>query len=139
MKRLLTLAALALALAAPAHAWPDKTITLVVPFPPGGSTDTLARSIGVKMQEKLGQAVIVDNKAGATGTIGAALAKRAPDDRRLCALTGKLRAYREGAELAGSPWPARTGPPSRTYPSLRRTRKRRARDQRIAWDRARLR
>ncbi len=40
----------------------------------------------------------------------AALAKRAPDDRRLCALTGKLRAYREGAELAGSPWPARTGP-----------------------------
>ena len=80
MKKLLTLAALACALAAPAQAWPDKTLTLVVPFPPGGSTDTLARSIGQKMQDKLGQPVIVDNKAGATGTIGAALVKRAAPD-----------------------------------------------------------
>lgn len=80
MKKLLTLATLAFALVAPAQAWPDKTITLVVPFPPGGSTDTLARSIGQKMQDKLGQAVIVDNKAGATGTIGAALVKRAAPD-----------------------------------------------------------
>ena len=80
MKKLLTLAALAFALVAPAQAWPDKTLTLIVPFPPGGSTDTLARSIGQKMQEKLGQPVIVDNKAGATGTIGAALVKRAAPD-----------------------------------------------------------
>jgi tripartite-type tricarboxylate transporter receptor subunit TctC len=80
MKKLLTLAALACALAAPVQAWPDKTLTLVVPFPPGGSTDTLARSIGQKMQDKLGQPVIVDNKAGATGTIGAALVKRAAPD-----------------------------------------------------------
>ncbi|MBL0093143.1 MAG: tripartite tricarboxylate transporter substrate binding protein [Piscinibacter sp.] len=80
MKKLLTLATLAFALVAPAQAWPDKTITLVVPFPPGGSTDTLARSIGQKMQDKLGQAVIVDNKAGATGTIGAALVERAAPD-----------------------------------------------------------
>jgi tripartite-type tricarboxylate transporter receptor subunit TctC len=80
MKKLLTLAALACALAAPVQAWPDKTLTLVVPFPPGGSTDTLARSIGQKMQDKLGQTVIVDNKAGATGTIGAALVKRAAPD-----------------------------------------------------------
>ncbi|MFT3956690.1 MAG: tripartite tricarboxylate transporter substrate binding protein [Piscinibacter sp.] len=80
MKKLLSLAALALALIAPAHAWPEKTITIVVPFPPGGSTDTLARSVGAKMQEKLGQTVIVDNKAGATGTIGAALVKRAAPD-----------------------------------------------------------
>ena len=80
MKRLLTLAALGFALAAPAHAWPGKAITLVVPFPPGGSTDTLARSIGAEMQKKLGQTVIVDNKAGATGTIGTAqVARAAPD------------------------------------------------------------
>jgi tripartite-type tricarboxylate transporter receptor subunit TctC len=80
MKKLIALATLALALVGPAQAWPDKTITIVVPFPPGGSTDTLARSIGVKMQEKLGQTVVVDNKAGATGTIGSALVKRAPAD-----------------------------------------------------------
>ncbi|WP_341889881.1 tripartite tricarboxylate transporter substrate binding protein [Variovorax sp. YR752] len=80
MKKLLSLAALALALINPAHAWPEKTITIVVPFPPGGSTDTLARSVGAKMQEKLGQTVVVENKAGATGTIGAAQVKRAAPD-----------------------------------------------------------
>jgi len=80
MKTLLAAAALALALVAPAHAWPDKTVTLVVPFPPGGSTDMLARTLGAKMQEKLGQTVVVENKAGATGTIGAAQVKRAAPD-----------------------------------------------------------
>jgi tripartite-type tricarboxylate transporter receptor subunit TctC len=70
----------ATAFAAQASAWPDKTVTMVVPFPPGGSTDTLARAIGTKMQEKLGQTFIVDNRAGATGTIGAAQVKRAPAD-----------------------------------------------------------
>jgi tripartite-type tricarboxylate transporter receptor subunit TctC len=75
------LPALALAIcASSAMAWPDKTVTLVVPFPPGGSTDTLARALGPKMQVKLGQTVIVDNRAGATGTIGAAQVKRAPAD-----------------------------------------------------------
>lgn len=63
-----------------AQAYPSKTITLVVPFPPGGSTDQMARSIAPRMQDSLGQSVIVDNKPGATGTIGAALVKRAPAD-----------------------------------------------------------
>jgi tripartite-type tricarboxylate transporter receptor subunit TctC len=63
-----------------AQAWPSKTVTLVVPFPPGGSTDTVARAIGPKLQEKFGQTFVVDNKAGATGTIGAAQVKRAPAD-----------------------------------------------------------
>ncbi|MCD6079427.1 MAG: tctC [Ramlibacter sp.] len=61
-------------------AYPEKTVTLVVPFPPGGSTDAIARVIGQKLQEKLGQSFVVDNKAGATGTIGAAFVKRAPAD-----------------------------------------------------------
>src|SRR4051794_36826923 len=61
-------------------AYPDKPVTLVVPFPPGGSTDYIARAIAPKLQEKLGGSFIVDNKAGATGTIGAAFVKRAPAD-----------------------------------------------------------
>jgi tripartite-type tricarboxylate transporter receptor subunit TctC len=65
---------------APSSGWPEKTITLVVPFPPGGSTDSVARAIGPKMGERLQQTVIVDNKAGATGTIGAAQVKRSPPD-----------------------------------------------------------
>jgi tripartite-type tricarboxylate transporter receptor subunit TctC len=80
MKKLFAALATTLVLASPAFAWPDKTITLVVPFPPGGSSDSIARTIGQKMQEKLGQPVVVDNKAGATGTIGAAQVKRAPPD-----------------------------------------------------------
>jgi len=80
MKKLLSVLALGAALAAPAFAWPDKPITLVVPFPPGGSTDLIARTLSSKMPEKLGGTVIVDNKAGATGTIGAAQVARAPAD-----------------------------------------------------------
>lgn len=72
--------ALGVGLAANALAWPTKTITLLVPFPPGGSTDTLARAIGPKLQQQLGQTVIVDNKPGATGTIGAGLVARSKPD-----------------------------------------------------------
>ena len=63
-----------------AHAWPDKTVTLVVPFPPGGATDLIARTLAPKLQEKLGGNFIIDNKGGATGTIGAGLVARAPAD-----------------------------------------------------------
>jgi len=83
-KRLFAAAAtglLGLTLAGAAFAaFPDKPITLVVPFPPGGSTDQIARAISVKMQEKLGQPVVIDNKPGATGSIGAGLVKRSPAD-----------------------------------------------------------
>ena len=72
--------ALVMALPTPAQAWPDKPVTIVVPFPPGGSTDTLARTLAASMQAKLGQTVIVENKAGATGTIGTAQVARAPAD-----------------------------------------------------------
>lgn len=63
-----------------ALAWPDKPVTLVVPFPPGGSTDQIARTLQPKLQEKFGGTFIVDNKPGATGTIGATLVTRAAPD-----------------------------------------------------------
>jgi tripartite-type tricarboxylate transporter receptor subunit TctC len=73
-------AALAVTVSAFAAGYPDKTVTIVVPFPPGGSTDAIARVLTTKLPEKLGGSWIIDNKAGATGTIGAALVKRAPAD-----------------------------------------------------------
>lgn len=81
MKRLLSVLAFGLiATAAQAQSWPAKPVTLVVPFPPGGSTDTIARAIGPKLQERYGQTFLVDNRAGATGTIGATAVKRAAPD-----------------------------------------------------------
>ncbi len=65
---------------APAGAWPDKTVTFVVPFPPGGSTDTVARALAQKLTDSLHKPVIVENKAGATGAIGATQVARAPAD-----------------------------------------------------------
>ncbi len=65
---------------AQAPAWPSKAVTLIVPFPAGGSTDAVARAIGIKLTEKTGQSFVVDNRAGATGTIGAAMVKRAAPD-----------------------------------------------------------
>ncbi|URI08593.1 tripartite tricarboxylate transporter substrate binding protein [Aquincola tertiaricarbonis] len=82
MKKLFTTAALGLALVAGAHAqaWPSKPVTLLVPFPPGGSTDTVARAMGAALGKTFNQTFIVDNKAGATGTIGAAQVKRSAPD-----------------------------------------------------------
>ena len=79
MKKLLCTLAAALTMGS-AFAWPDKPVTLVVPFPPGGSTDLIARTLIPKLQDKLGGTFIVDNKAGATGTIGAGVVARAPAD-----------------------------------------------------------
>ena len=78
-----TLIGLALAIAATVSAfaaYPEKTVTMIVPFPPGGSTDSIARVLAQKLQEKLGVSFIIDNKPGATGTIGATFVKRAPAD-----------------------------------------------------------
>jgi tripartite-type tricarboxylate transporter receptor subunit TctC len=81
MKKLFTTLALACAVAAvQAQAWPSKPVTLVVPFPPGGSTDAIARAIGPSLTKTFGQTFVVDNKPGATGTIGAAAVKRAAPD-----------------------------------------------------------
>ena len=85
MKKLLTTLAFALAATgALAQAWPSKPVTLLVPFPPGGSTDLIARTLGPKLQDKLGGTFIVENRAGATGTIGAgAVARSAADGHTL--------------------------------------------------------
>ncbi|MEN7527140.1 MULTISPECIES: tripartite tricarboxylate transporter substrate binding protein [unclassified Cupriavidus] len=61
-------------------AWPQKPVSIVVPFPAGGSTDTIARYLAQPLNEKLGQPFVIDNKPGATGAIGATFVKRAPAD-----------------------------------------------------------
>lgn len=63
-----------------AQVYPTRPIRFIVPFPPGGSTDTYARIIGVKLTEALGQPVVLDNRAGAGGALGAELAARATAD-----------------------------------------------------------
>jgi tripartite-type tricarboxylate transporter receptor subunit TctC len=65
---------------APALAQSSKIITLVVPFPPGGSTDALARLIQANLQAKLGRTVLVENKSGAAGSLGAAQVAKSPPD-----------------------------------------------------------
>lgn len=73
-------ALVALALPAAAQSYPAKPIRIVVPFPAGGTSDVLARLIGQKMSESWGQAVVVENKPGSSGNLGAdAVAKSAPD------------------------------------------------------------
>jgi len=81
MKKAFAAFAAACAFAASSFAaWPDKPVTMLVPFPPGGSTDLIARMVAPKLQEKLGGSFIVDNKGGAGGTVGTAMVKRAPAD-----------------------------------------------------------
>ena len=63
-----------------AQTWPSKTVTIVVPFPAGGTTDVLARAVSNKLSAAIGQAVIVDNKPGAGATLGADLVAKAPAD-----------------------------------------------------------
>ena len=63
-----------------AQGWPTHPIKLIVPFPPGGGTDLTARSVAARLADTLGQPVVVENRGGAGGTIGAdAVAKSAPD------------------------------------------------------------
>ena len=60
--------------------YPTKPIRWIVPFPPGGSNDVLGRYLGIKLAERVGQQIVIDNRAGANGIIGAELAAQAPAD-----------------------------------------------------------
>ena len=82
-RRLFSLAAAGLAAPAVARAqgaWPDRPVRLIVPFPPGGSTDTIARIIQPKLSEALGKQVVIENRGGASGSVGAIEAARAAPD-----------------------------------------------------------
>src|SRR5436190_12440452 len=80
MKRFTAVLAFAVATTAAAQAFPNRPITLVSPFPPGGSTDTAARIIAERMRAPLGQSVVVETVAGAGGSIGVGrVARAAPD------------------------------------------------------------
>ena len=68
------------ALAAGAQDWPTRSVTLLVPFPPGGTTDQIARHIQAPLSQLLGQPVVVENKGGGSGSIGAALVAKSPPD-----------------------------------------------------------
>jgi Uncharacterized protein conserved in bacteria len=71
----------AFAVANTAHAaWPERSITIIVPFPAGGGTDTFARPLAQQLGQQLGQSVVVDNRGGAGGTLGAGVAARAVPD-----------------------------------------------------------
>jgi tripartite-type tricarboxylate transporter receptor subunit TctC len=65
---------------AAAQAWPSKPIRVMVPFPPGGSTDIVARIVAQKLEKPLGQPMVIENRGGAGGTLGAALGAKAPAD-----------------------------------------------------------
>lgn len=74
-----------------AQAYPDRPIKLVVPFPPGGSVDTVARAIQPQLQQQLGQPVVIENRAGASSVLGAQAVMRSPADGYTILLNASLQ------------------------------------------------
>jgi len=82
-RHLLALPALALAMPGLARAqgtWPNRPIRVIVPFPPGGTTDVVARLVSQRLSVTLGQSVVIENRAGAGGTLGSDLVAKSPPD-----------------------------------------------------------
>ncbi|HEU0258681.1 MAG TPA: tripartite tricarboxylate transporter substrate-binding protein, partial [Burkholderiales bacterium] len=85
MRKLIGAVALAAAALAHAQSWPNKPIKYIVNFAPGGTTDILGRMVAAGLTSSLGQPVVVENKPGQAGSIGAAeCARAAPDGYTLC-------------------------------------------------------
>ncbi len=96
-RHILACAAVALALAsqsmAALAAFPDKPVKVVVPFPPGGSTDLVARAVAQEMQKTLGQTVVVENRAGAGSVVGSEMVARAAPDGYTLLVSGSTNIY----------------------------------------------
>ena len=73
-----------LAVAAAAQPYPSRPVRLIIPFPPGGSNDIVGRMIAAQLSERLGAQVIADNRPGAAGTLGVAIATKANPDGTPC-------------------------------------------------------
>lgn len=108
----LALAFGALAIVAPAamaQSFPSRPLKMIVPWPPGGPTDIVARLVAIKMSEELGQPVVVDNRAGATGMLGSSVVSSAPPDGYLFVM-GTIGSHVQAPLMAGKvPYNARTG------------------------------
>src|SRR5438477_5874573 len=97
LQRIFFAALIAIAACASAQTYPSKPIRLVVPYPPGGTTDILARDVGQRLQDGLGQPVVIDNRPGAAGNIGTDMvAKAAPDGYTLLMGTVNTHAINAG-------------------------------------------
>ena len=82
-RRTIVLGAVAAPLAGPGErgaTWPSGTIKIVVPFPPGGSADAMARLVQPGLQQRLGATIIIENRPGASGSVGTAMVAKSPPD-----------------------------------------------------------